>query len=293
MDGLEAVERIMASRPTPILLMTADPTRHSERGVFEAMTRGALDLVPKTILSSGPEGRAWLRERVRLLASVPVVYRPRPSRPAARRVTLVPAAKSGSGGIGLVASTGGPPVLGQILAALPREFPLAILLVQHLAPGFAGHLASWLASSSRLPVRIAVRGETIGPGIAYLAPDGAHLIAEAGGRLGVDPHTPPIDGHRPSGSRLLSSMARLWGASAVGVVLTGMGSDGVAGLDDIRRAGGVTIAQDQASSAVYGMPKAARDRGAAREVMPASDIAERLCRAAEAIQALAARGRVK
>lgn len=283
MDGLEAVERIMASRPTPILLLTGDPARRGERGSFEALSRGALDLIPKDIVSGSEAQRAWLRDHVRLLASVPVVYRPRrdgtvppPALPAVRPATADALPR---GGVGLVASTGGPPAIADILAALPSGFPLPILIVQHLAPGFAGHLASWLGGISPLPVEIAVGGKEAKRGRVYLSPDDAHLSIGPGNRLVVDPRDPTIDGHRPSGTVLLSSLARVWGRRAIGVILTGMGSDGVAGLDEIRRAGGLTIAQDEASSVVYGMPRMARDRGAARLVVPPAGIAEALCRA--------------
>jgi two-component system chemotaxis response regulator CheB len=277
MDGLEAVERIMASRPTPILLLTGDPDRRGERGIFDALSRGALDLIPKHLAAGGAAQRAWLRDHVRLLASVPVVYRPRPGRtPGAvdsnRKVV------SGAGGVGLVASTGGPPVLAEILGALPADYALPILIVQHLAAGFATHLASWLDGVSSMKVRIASHGLRVEGGTVYLAPDGAHLTLEAPDRLVVDTRSPPVDGHRPSGTLLLASMARLWGRRAIGVVLTGMGSDGVTGLEEIQRAGGTTIAQDAASSVVFGMPRAARDRGVAAAVLPPPAIAVALIR---------------
>lgn len=182
-------------------------------------------------------------------------------------------------------SAGGLNALGVILGGLPADFPLPIVVVQHLAPGFAGHLVSWLSSASRLRVRIATDGEPARAGTVYVAPDGAHLLVEAAGQLRVDARTPPVDGHRPSGTRLLSSVARVWASRSVGVVLTGMGADGVAGLADVHAAGGLTIAQDQATSVVYGMPRAAAERGAAREILPVHDIADRLCRAAEQLQA--------
>lgn len=277
MDGLEAVERIMASCPTPILLLTGDPGRFGERGIFEALSRGALDLIPKHIAAGGDAQRAWLRDHVRLLASVPVIYRPRP----VRRPPLPPANERvarAAGGVGVVASTGGPPALAEILGGLPAGYPLPILVVQHLASGFAAHLASWLEGVSRLEVRIATHGLNVEGGTVYLAPDGAHLNLEAPDRLAVDARSPPVDGHRPSGTRLLDSIAAVWGSRAVGVVLTGMGADGVSGLDAIRRAGGLTIAQDETSSVVFGMPRVARERGAASASLPPAGIIEALIR---------------
>jgi two-component system chemotaxis response regulator CheB len=282
MDGLEAVEQIMASRPTPILLLTGDPARRGERGSIEALSRGALDLIPKDIVSGSRAQQAWLRDHVRLLASVPVVYRPRRARtvPPPMMARTSPADRHARGGIGLVASTGGPPAIAEILAGLPAGFPLPILVVQHLAPGFARHLASWLGGIGSLRVVIAASGSEATPGRVYLAPDNAHLTVGPKNRLVVDPRGAAIDGHRPSGTLLLSSLADVWGNRAIGVILTGMGSDGVAGLDAIRRAGGLTIAQDQASSVVFGMPRAARDRGAARLCLPPAGVCEALCRAA-------------
>lgn len=283
MDGLEAVERIMSSRPTPILLLTSDTAHQGARGTFEALSRGALDLVPKQLLGDGETRRAWLRDHVRLLASVPVIYRPRLDRAQPTAAPFRAPTVSRSGGVGIVASTGGPPVISDILSALPRDFPLPVLVVQHLAPGFTGHLASWLAGSSALPVRVASAGLPLEGGVVYVAPDDAHLTVRRGSRMMVDASLPPVEGHRPSGTLLLSSLAATWGARAVGVLLTGMGSDGAAGLRDIHRAGGMTIAQDQATSVVFGMPRAARDLGAVRRLLPTSAIAEALCQAAAAV----------
>ena len=283
MDGLEAVERIMSSRPTPILLLTSDSAHHGARGTFEALSRGALDLVPKQLLGEGEVRRAWLRDHVRLLASVPVIYRPRLGRAQAATTAFPAPAISRSGGVGIVASTGGPPVISHILSALPRDFPLPILVVQHLAPGFTAHLASWLAGSSSLPVRVASPGLPLEGGVVYVGPDDAHMTVQRGRRLVVDSARPRVNGHRPSGTLLLASLAAQWGARAVGVVLTGMGSDGAVGLRDIHSAGGMTIAQDEATSAVFGMPRAARDLGAVRRLLPISAIAEAICQAAAAV----------
>src|SRR5690606_39062695 len=220
------------------------------------------------------------REHVRLLAGVTVVYRP-PRLPRAASPRLGPAPSSGGGNIGLMTSTGGAPVIGDILAGLPRDFPLPVLVVQHLAPGFAPRLVDCLASSSRLPVHIAEGGMKAAAGAVYVAPDGAHLAVGDGDRLLVDRHLPPVDGHRPSGTHLLTTMAAIWRRRAIGVVLTGMGADGAAGLLAIHRAGGVTIAQDEETSVVFGMPRAARDLGAAGAILPAPDIPRALCAAAE------------
>ncbi len=279
MNGLDAVEKIMASHPTPILLLTSDPARHKEKGCFEALSRGALDLVNKGTLAEA-SGQAWLRNHVRLLASVPVVYRRRVRRSPTPAAGYVPSAIGG--GVGIVASTGGPPAVTQILRGLPPDFPLPIVVVQHLAPGFVGHLVSWLAGETPLRVRPAEHGVHLEGRTVYVAPDSAHVTVETGDRIRLDAAGSPIDGHRPSGTLLLESMARLWRRQAVGVILSGMGADGAQGLLAIRRAGGLTIAQDQASSTVFGMPKVARDLGAVDQTLPVAEIAHSLARAAAA-----------
>lgn len=287
MDGLEAVERIMATRPTPILLQTNDPRRRDETASFEALSRGALEVVAKPgLLRGSAREQSELRDKVRLIAGVPVVYRrarrPRLSRPAG--LEQLPA---GFGGVAMVASTGGPPTLAEILAALPPDFSLPVLVVQHLASGFAPNLVSWLAGVSPLRVRLAADGERARPGVVYVAPDDAHLSIHAGDRIRVDGGGAPVDGHRPSGTRLLSSAAAHWRRQAIGVVLTGMGADGSRGLLDIRRAGGTTICQDEASSIVFGMPRVAIEIGAAQRVLPGSDVPAALVAAARAVESAA------
>jgi two-component system chemotaxis response regulator CheB len=277
MSGLEAVEQIMATHPTPILLVTSDPAHQGERGVFEALSRGALDIVSKANLD-----QHWLRDHVRLLSSVPVVYRrrSRPRRPSQRMGFVV---GSGSGGVGIVASTGGPPALAEILSRLPPDFPLPIVVVQHLAPGFGASLVTWLRGVAKLDVAIAERGQTIEGGTIYIAPEGAHATIATGDKIVLDSVRPDHDGHRPSGTVLLKSMATTWGKRAIGVVLTGMGADGATGLLAIRRAGGQTIAQDEVSSTVYGMPRVAFELGAADRVLSPPQIAAELVRAARAL----------
>ena len=168
--------------------------------------------------------------------------------------------------IGIGASTGGPPVLEAVLGGLPAGFAVPVLVVQHMAPGFIDGFARWLDQKASLEVRIAKDGGRAGPGI-WFAPDGAHLLLTESMRFALrhEPEGP----HRPSVDVLLSSLARVGGSEAVGVVLTGMGKDGVVGAAQIHGAGGVVIAQDEASSVVYGMPRAVAENGADLVVPPA------------------------
>jgi two-component system chemotaxis response regulator CheB len=206
-----------------------------------------------------------MRSRLRRLSSMRVARpaakrrRPRPATPAQR--------PRSAAAIGIGASTGGPPVLETILAGLSGDFAVPVLVVQHMAPGFIEGFVSWLDQKLALPVRIAAEGHRASPGI-WFAPDGAHLLLSESMRfvLAEEPEGP----HRPSVDALLSSLARSVGAEAVGVVLTGMGRDGAAGAAEIRGVGGLVIAQDEASSVVYGMPRAVAEEGADLVAEPAT-----------------------
>ena len=170
--------------------------------------------------------------------------------------------------IGLCASTGGPQILAHLLEALPADYPIPILVVQHIAAGFTHGLARWLDQTAQLPVSIAVDGSLAGPG-AWIAPAGAHLKLAATGRLSLDTKT--VTGrHRPSCDALLESIAIAAGKTGVAVVLSGMGADGAIGAAAVRRAGGLAIAQDEESSVVFGMPKAAIDLGVDVVLSPAN-----------------------
>jgi two-component system chemotaxis response regulator CheB len=146
--------------------------------------------------------------------------------------------------------------------------------VQHLSPGFGGHLVDWLGHSSGIPVELATSASRLRPGAAFLAPADAHIVVKMGGRLLVDPERERVDGHRPSGTILFESVATAYGPRAAGIVLTGMGHDGAQGLLKLREAGGLTAAQDHASSAVDGMPRAARELGAAEHVVALDDLSD-------------------
>jgi two-component system chemotaxis response regulator CheB len=185
---------------------------------------------------------------------------------------------AGRGGVvGICASTGGPQALAALLSGIPASYPLPILVVQHVAAGFIDGLARWLDDVVPLPVRIAEQGATAEPGVA-VAPDGAHLVLQPGGTFLLDRRS-PAGSHRPSADVLLASIAKSSMSAGIGVVLTGMGRDGAAGLEAIREAGGLTIAQDEETSAVYGMPREAARRGA-KLILALDDIAAVLTTAA-------------
>jgi two-component system chemotaxis response regulator CheB len=258
----DATRRIMRLGRTRVVLIVAHEELRSQRAEA-ALAAGAVAVVPRSAVSldspDSPMAEA-LRRRFRGIASArrfgnpPLTStgaRSPPFRPrrGARRAEVV----------GICASTGGPSALVQVLRHLPGSFGLPVLVVQHIGDGFVDGLASWLDAAVPLPVRVACAGEPLEPGIR-LAPAGAHLKLEVG-RLELDRVT-VCGAHRPSGDELLSSLARSAGAGAVAVVMTGMGRDGAAGMAEVGAAGGTTIAQDEASSAIYGMPHAAAELGA-------------------------------
>jgi two-component system, chemotaxis family, protein-glutamate methylesterase/glutaminase len=275
MSGLEAVERIMSESPVPILVLSGRVGADTQVSAA-ALAAGALDAVSKDSLDLlDPAGRAGtaFRRRLGLLSGTRVILHPRGrSRQPVQRV-------NGSGrparAIGICSSMGGPHALLEVLGSLPASFPLPILIAQHITTGFASGLALWLDKNVALPVRIAPAGEAVTGGV-WLAPDDAHLLLAAGCRLLLRPGSAD-DRHVPSGDVLLQSLAAVLGRDAVSVVLTGMGRDGAEGTAAVRAAGGFTIAQDGASSAIYGMPRAAAERGAER-ILPLDEIGAELCR---------------
>jgi two-component system chemotaxis response regulator CheB len=177
--------------------------------------------------------------------------------------------------IAIGASTGGPPVLFSILRDLPKDFSIPIVIVQHIMPAFMPSMADWLNTKSSLPVRLALEGDLLTPGKVFVAPGNVHLTIRPGGKVHLD-GSEPIGGQRPSATRLFQSVAEVFKTDAVGIILTGMGDDGVVGLEAMSLAGAHVIAQNQETSSVFGMPKAAIDRGVVDEVLPPDQIANRL-----------------
>jgi two-component system chemotaxis response regulator CheB len=181
------------------------------------------------------------------------------------------------------ASTGGPTAVRDLLAALPGELPASVLVVQHIASGFESSFAEWLAAELRRDVRVARDGEQPAAGDVRIGPTGAHLVLAGDGALRLDTTIPPRRGHRPSADELFLSCARTFPTETAGVLLTGMGRDGADGLAELRRAGGVTAAQDEATSAVFGMPRAAIENGAAEVALPPKEIGSALRRCLQAV----------
>ena len=272
MDGAEATRRIMAEAPCAVLVVTA--TVSGNLGlVYEAMGHGALDAVNMPV--PGPDGRVAeddpIRAKIRLLARL-IGKGAGPARPP-RRPAPLPHGSAAAPGLALIgSSTGGPRALADILGRLDPGFPAPILVVQHVDRAFLPGLRDWLAGLTRLPVSLLAGGALPVGGSVLLADTGDHLVMQADGSLVA---TPEPAGHdfRPSVDVLFESVARHWAGPGVAALLTGMGRDGARGLLALRESGFHTIAQDESSSVVFGMPKAAIELGAARQILPLPDIA--------------------
>jgi two-component system, chemotaxis family, protein-glutamate methylesterase/glutaminase len=279
MDGFEATRRIMETRPLPVVICTATADPQALAVTFRAIEAGAVACVAKPV-GFGPEFEPLLQnllQTVRLMSEVKVVRRWSrsgvvPTAPQASGVTNSRVTSPNIKLIGIGASTGGPPVLQTILSGLPKDFPVPLLIVQHIAPGFLPGMVDWLSQTTGLRVHIAAHGVTPLPGHAYVAPDDFHLAADATGHMMLAREAPE-SGLRPAVSYLFRSLAKTCGATAVGVLLTGMGKDGAAELKLMKEQGAFTIAQDRDSSVVHGMPGEAIELGAATQVLPADKIA--------------------
>jgi two-component system chemotaxis response regulator CheB len=274
-DGLEATKAIMGRVPTPIIIISSATRTQDVELSLTATQAGALMALPKpTSASENDEFSAQLVSMAKAMAQVKVVRRW--GGPKARSPVTPPRHRPGASRpirlVAIAASTGGPAALRRILDDLPRDFPAPILVVQHIARGFATGFAEWLGGGSRLRVKVAEGGEPLLAGTVYVAAEDGHLGASSSGTVALST-VAPIGGFRPSATWLFDSVGHSFGPSAAAVVLTGMGRDGVDGLETIRAAGGRVIAQDEASSVVYGMAQEAVNRDLADVVLPLDEIA--------------------
>jgi len=269
MDGVEATRQIMKNTPCAILVVTVTVHGNAPK-VFDAMGYGALDAVDTPVLRSDgrAEGGGKFLEKIAIIERLLGAGR-RASRDWERQA----AAASLPPLVAVGASTGGPRALAAMLAPLPREFAAAIVVIQHVGVQFSAGLAEWLGTQTPLAVRVAEDGERAAPGVVLLAGTDDHLIMTAGRTLVYTPE-PRECPYRPSVDAFFKSVALNWPVKSLGVLLTGMGSDGARGLLALRDAGWRTIAQDEATCVVYGMPKAAAELGAAAEILPVEKIGD-------------------
>jgi two-component system chemotaxis response regulator CheB len=297
-DGLAALAEIMRVAPTPVVVVSAEADGNAQQLSFQALELGAIEVLAKPRDPGTPRfdrQAEAIRQAVRAVAGLLLVGRRRPAipSPAPRDLPAAPPAVARpprpptplpAGGVELVAigaSTGGPAALAAILAPLRPELPVPVLVTQHIAAGFEVGLVRWLGSTTRLEVRIAEHGVALAPGTVYLPLDGRHLGVSRG-RIQLSDE-PPVEGFRPSATVMFASVARECGARAAGFVLSGMGRDGAEGLALLRRAGGHAAAQSEASSVIFGMPRAALESGAAAHALDLDEIPR-------VIEALAAGG---
>ena len=299
MDGLEATRRIMYQAPTPIVIVTNSTMRADMDLTFEALQAGALTVVRKPGLAD-PGTCDKVVRAVRLMSKVPVVHHwgrgrrtaKETARPLERDRTVAQPSRRGPDKppssdawhlsaeaglrvqrIGIAASTGGPGTLAKILELLPGDFRVPILVVQHITRGFAIGLAEWLDGMTALQVRLAGHGEVPRSGTALLAPDDYHMQVSSAGVVELS-KKPPFKGVRPSADYLFHSLAHAYGPRAMGILLTGMGDDGAEGLSVLHDMGGLTVAQDEKSCTVYGMPREAVARRAVDRVLTPDQIAQ-------------------
>ena len=282
-NGYEIAKKVMQIRATPIIMLTAsseDPTDHALR----AFDCGVLEVIPKADLyrwRTRPEvAKAFIR-KIKLLSKVrPESLKECGGEKRRHPVNMmskstVPMKAGNARIVAIVSSTGGPNALLQILQELPPGLTTPILIVQHMSGGFIKGLAEWLTGKNHLQVLVAKDHDLVIPGQALLAPDDFHLTVTSRKRVKLL-DAPPVGGHRPSGNFLFQSVADHYGPGALGIILTGMGSDGAIGMQGLKKAGGKTIAQDEDTSAIFGMPKAAIELGIVDRILPVSKIASEI-----------------
>ncbi|HJU65622.1 MAG TPA: chemotaxis response regulator protein-glutamate methylesterase [Gemmatimonadaceae bacterium] len=278
LDGLSTLELIMKELPRPVVVLSGAAAERGDDPTIRALELGAVDFVRKP---SGPISldlaavRGRLLEALRASCEVNLTGMGLLAGSRDTSVAELPPADGATRVVAIAASTGGPRALAEVIPRLPAGLDAAVLVVQHMPPGFTRSLAERLDQQSHLRVREAVDGERVRHGRAYIAPGGQHLRLRMGedGPVAALDDSAPIWGVRPSADPLFRSVAELVGAGSVGVILTGMGRDGAAGLRTIRDAGGVGIAQDRDTSIIYGMPQAAVAAGGVDRVLPLDEIA--------------------
>jgi two-component system, chemotaxis family, protein-glutamate methylesterase/glutaminase len=280
MDGLSAIEEIMYSKGVPILVVS---DRSDAQTAYQALEVGALEVMPKPTLEGADAER--LLERVRLLAGVAVITRLRRRVTTPAPIITLPSFPVAPRGVprdfqhvvAIACSTGGPQALVRLLRTLPAGFPAPIVIAQHISHGFIDGMAQWLGSLCAMPVSVGQEGEQLRPGHIYLSPSERNLCVTPRHRFQLQ-SSPETFLYHPSCDVLLQSVAEVYGSDAIGIILTGMGRDGVNGIRAIYQAGGSTFAQDEASSVIYGMNQEAVKAGVIQHELPLDSLPDRLLR---------------
>ncbi len=282
-DGYEATRRIMEEIPRPIVMISGSLNKNEHKLTFDAIQAGALSVLDKPTMDDPPEVHQQLISQIRLLSEVRVVRRWAKKSPQRKPADDTPLSlhnlpsrsDSKVQMVAIASSTGGPGALSATLGPLPADFPVPILIVQHVTVGFGQGLADWLNGQTALKVRIAKHADEPQPGEVLIAPDDYHMTVNSMGLISLN-RAPLSHGLRPAADYLFHSVAKTYGKSAVGIILTGMGSDGAEGLLAMRDMGARTIAQDEDTCVVFGMPAVAIKLGAAEQIKPLPHIAEAL-----------------
>ena len=270
MNGIEAIEHIMAANAVPILVVTTQSDAHT---AYNAVAKGALDLVPKPDVNLA-SAHEFIR-KVKLLAQIKVITHiggKRALKEPQGPLSALSMDKNTDRIVAIASSTGGPHALSTILSCLPEKFPCPIVIAQHMSDGFVKSLAVWLSKLSKLRLSVAEHGKPLEAGVVYLAPSEHHMEVNSAKRISLTAQSPK-DIYHPSCDVLLSSVARAYRHKGIGVILTGMGNDGAAGMKAIQKAGGITIAQNEASSVIFGMNKVAIEEGGIGRVLAIEEIA--------------------
>lgn len=290
LDGLGVLRRIMADSPRPVIIVSS-LTREGAQATIEAFELGAFDCLPKNISRGTTLSILQIRDELtqklraaaahRYRSARPIASTPPPPPPPAPATLPDPVETGIPSVIAIGTSTGGPRALQTLLPALPANLPVGLLLVQHMPPGFTGPFAQRMNTLCKITVREAEPEDMIEPGVALLAPATWHMTVHRinrlhhAVRLSKEPATTL---HRPSVDVLMNSVAEVYGGSAMGIILTGMGADGAIGMKAIFQQGGYTVGQDEASSTVYGMPRACAEAGVVRRVLPLDQMAREILR---------------
>ncbi len=286
LGGVEALRHIMRKSPTKVIMLSGV---NSADVTYDALSRGAVDFIVKPSGTFSPDIASISKDlvsKIRMAAAVKVEQLPtsEPAKEAPRFPRRVAHEEPSSKLVAIAASTGGPAAVERVLADLPLDLPAACVVVQHLPVGFSESFARRLNRLSALDVRHAEAGDRVQAGVVYVAPAGKHMTVADRPTMGpvirLDTE-PPVFGLRPAADRTMKSVAETFRSRAVGVVLTGMGSDGALGMIQIKGNGGFTIAQDKETSVVYGMPRAAAERGAVDRVVPLNKVANEIRTAVE------------
>ena len=283
MDGLEAIHQIMSIEPIPIVVVSSSVYAGDYNIAFNAIEAGALTVIekPKGLDEKDYDSvREQLITSIRTLSGVKLILRPHkkadhPANIGSKTAMLHSYVLRAVQVVAIASSTGGPPVLAQILSSLPDDFSIPILIVQHNLPAFMPAMVEWLSTRTKMPVSMVEDGRQMKNGHVYIAPGDAHITVTADRTLHID-QSPFVKGNHPSATRLFQSVASAFGKNSIGIVLTGMGDDGADGLVDMVAAGAYIMVQDEISSVVFGMPKAAIDRNLADEILSPEEMVTRL-----------------